>query len=581
VAVRWQRTEGDAGSSNISRVFVVFSNHLDVGYTDSSAAGVVQDYWDKFFPAAIATANEFRQKQPTVRFRWIVSMFRHCNSSVINVNGSGQPSELKCPSAAALAAFEQGARAGDIGWHAFPFNAEPEVYDRSLFLAALNLTHAEDEYYNHSRRITYSQRDVPGLTRAAIPLLASQGVKAVTVGENKDCGAVNVPPIFRWRDGASTSEVIALFHPGGYGRRRLHSEEESPEMTKANIACCAKGLPKCCKSSIFPKDCVAVPAAGVALCYAWKQDNQGPHGYNEAMMVIKEAQKMYPGANVTCSDAFDDFIRAVEPAKSTLAIVTAEIGDSWIHGSSADPVKVALFRAASRHRARCVNTSSCDPPTSSPQFRTFERLLMKVGEHTWGWAGGHTQTAPWDNAGLAMKIKDDASYAAAIASWTEQRSFVDNAVAALGEGKLADDVRAEWHALAFAPFDSTGFAVANASVDFQCGSTAIGFHAATGGVRLLRAGGKGHNWATPQHQLLAPWYQNVDAEYIKSFDFQYGGPTMGGNFGKAGLNLTAMNSTARLVTLLRRVGSHNTSFILKMAMDEAVHQALRHPWRPW
>lgn len=197
---------------------------------------------------------------------------------------------------------------------------------------------------------------------------------------------------------------------------------------------------------------------------------------------------------------------------------------------------------------------------------------MKVGEHTWGWAGGHTQTAPWDNAGLAMKIKDDASYAAAIASWTEQRSFVDNAVAALGEGKLADDIRAEWHALAFAPFDSTGFAVANASVDFQCGSTAIGFHAATGGVRLLRAGGKGHNWATPQHQLLAPWYQNVDAEYIKSFDFQYGGPTMGGNFGKAGLNLTAMNSTARLVTLLRRVGSHNTSFILKMAMDEAVHQ---------
>lgn len=161
--------EGDAGSSNISRVFVVFSNHLEVGYTDSSAAGVVQDYWDKFSPAAIATANEFRQKQPTVRFRWmchswIVSMFRHCSSSVINVNGSGQPLELTCPSAAALAAFEQGARAGDIGWHAFPFNAEPEVYDRSLFLAALNLTHAEDEYYNHSRRITYSQRDVPGLT---------------------------------------------------------------------------------------------------------------------------------------------------------------------------------------------------------------------------------------------------------------------------------------------------------------------------------------------------------------------------------------------------------------------------------
>jgi hypothetical protein len=31
---------------------------------------------------------------------------------------------------------------GDIGWHAFPFNGEPETYDTSLFSAALNLTFA-------------------------------------------------------------------------------------------------------------------------------------------------------------------------------------------------------------------------------------------------------------------------------------------------------------------------------------------------------------------------------------------------------------------------------------------------------
>jgi hypothetical protein len=60
------------------------------------------------------------------------------------------------------------------------------------------------------KRMTYSQRDVPGLTRAAIPLLAKAGVKGVTVGENGACAPVNVPPIFLWRDNATGTEVIAL-----------------------------------------------------------------------------------------------------------------------------------------------------------------------------------------------------------------------------------------------------------------------------------------------------------------------------------------------------------------------------------
>jgi|EP01047_Picozoa_sp_COSAG01_P006613 hypothetical protein len=58
------------------------------------------------------------------------------------------------------------------------------------------------------------------------------------------------------------------------------------------------------------------------------------------------------------------------------------------------------------------------------------------------------------------------------------------------------------------------------------------------------------------HQVLQPWYQNVDLKYIKAFDLAYGGPRMGGNFGKPGLNLTAMNSSARVLTLLQwTVGS--------------------------
>ena len=316
-----------------------------------------------------------------------------------------------------------------------------------------------------------------------------------------------------------------------------------------------------------------MPAAGVALCYAWKQDNQGPHSYDEAHIVFTEAQKMFPGATVVASDAFDDFIQAVEPVQHILELVSAEIGDSWIHGSSADPFKVALFRTASRHRAACVNKGSCDPPVGSARFQTFERLLLKVGEHTWGWSGGDTQKAPWTNTGLQTQLRTDPSYAQAVASWQEQRSFVTNAVAALGDGQLATDIQSEWTQLTPAPFDSTGFTVVNSSAVFSCGpDVSIGFDPTTGGVNFLRLGGSNHSWATPGHQVLRPWYQNVNQAYVKAFDLAYGGPRMGGNFGKPGLNLTALNSSARVLALLQRIGDRNTSFLLRMAMDEVAHK---------
>ena len=207
------------------KVYVVFSNHLDVGYTDnnngSCAGAVTNRYWKDHFPKAMATADAFRKaKGPAYRWMtqsWLVAMFRACNDSKVNIDGPGAESQLTCPDADALAAFDAGVRRGDITWHAFPFNPEPEMYDTALFNNALDLTFAEDEHFGHAPRMTYSQRDVPGLTRAAIPLFAARGVKAVSVGENGACAAINVPPIFVWHDNATDTEVLALFHPRGYG----------------------------------------------------------------------------------------------------------------------------------------------------------------------------------------------------------------------------------------------------------------------------------------------------------------------------------------------------------------------------
>ena len=64
---------------------------------------------------------------------------------------------------------------------------------------------------------------------------------------------------------------------------------------------------------------------------------------------------MAPGAVVVAStlDAFARALIAGERAIATLPVVTAEIGDTWIHGAGTDPQKLARYRALLATR-RCV-----------------------------------------------------------------------------------------------------------------------------------------------------------------------------------------------------------------------------------
>jgi hypothetical protein len=60
------------------------------------------------------------------------------------------------------------------------------------------------------------QRDVPGLTRAAIPVLASRGVLGITGGVNAFSAPPGVPKNtpFVWRDEQSGTKLLAMWHPG-------------------------------------------------------------------------------------------------------------------------------------------------------------------------------------------------------------------------------------------------------------------------------------------------------------------------------------------------------------------------------
>ena len=62
------------------------------------------------------------------------------------------------------------------------------------------------------------QRDVPGLTRASIPVLASRGVRGVTGGVNAFSAPPGVPKNtpFIWRDEESGTQLLAMWHPGKF-----------------------------------------------------------------------------------------------------------------------------------------------------------------------------------------------------------------------------------------------------------------------------------------------------------------------------------------------------------------------------
>jgi hypothetical protein len=89
-----------------------------------------------------------------------------------------------------------------------------------------------------------NQRDVPGTTRAALPTLLENGIIGISVGVNGASTPPNVPPAFVWRDEASGAEVLALWHPFGYGGTGM-------------------------------ADAVIIPGLSHALVFEWNGDNAG------------------------------------------------------------------------------------------------------------------------------------------------------------------------------------------------------------------------------------------------------------------------------------------------------------------
>ena len=428
---------------------------------------------------------------------WLVSLYLDCPP------GMG----FRCPTPEARAAFEAGIRRGDIQWHAFPFNTQAELMDASMVRFALQLSHDLDDRLGVVRKVAFSQRDVPGTTLSMLPLLNDAGVRAVSFGVNGASAPADVPSVFRWRNvapetGATLGEVLALYHPGGYGGVRA-------------------------------EDCHALPGWDEVLCLYFKSDNDGPPELAEAQAAYAALRAAFPNATTVEASSFEAFVTAALQSGyvDALPLVTGELGDTWIHIIGADPLRVAQTRAVLAARAACEAEGLC--VLDDARYYNFSRLFLKAFEHTFGEdvktaldAQGPSpspQYFMWSNAEFHAN-RDDPRFRRLEDSWDEQRAWdITFPLEALGDHPLAARIRAALAtALQPAVPSLTGFTAFDPAVaDVYWAGARLGFDPATGALVRLVNVATGVDYAGPDHPWGLPVYQTFDEAAFEDLLAQY------------------------------------------------------------
>jgi len=457
-------------------VHVVFKTHLDVGFTDL-AANVVRQYFESFIPSALTLAETMRENGSANRFVWTTGSWL-----IYEYLEQARPAERR--------RMDNAIAMGDIAWHALPFTAASEGTSAELFRFGLSLSQRLDARYGR-QTIAAKMTDVPGHTRAIVPLLAEAGVRFLHIGVNPASSAPDVPPAFVWRS-PEGAEVVVLYSAGSYGT--LHVVEGLEDV----------------------------------LFIAHTNDNLGPPPVDHVVAIFEQVGAQFPGAAVRAS-TLDAFAHAIWPARTSLPVVTGELGDTWVYGLGSDPRKVAQYRELLRLRERWLadglNPGSLD---------AFTRHLLLIPEHTWGLdekthLGDYVNYAPADLArarardvvgegvvpaeleAFAHFVKPGNTYSHFASSWQEQRDYITGAVASL-DAAQHDEAQAALDALAPAVPSRDGYAAFDPAERLDTSAYAVAFDPATGSIIRLDDKVRGRAWATPEHTIGLFRYESFGQE---------------------------------------------------------------------
>eukprot|EP00802_Teleaulax_amphioxeia_P002335 Tamp_02337.p1 GENE.Tamp_02337~~Tamp_02337.p1 ORF type:complete len:933 (-),score=169.09 Tamp_02337:1642-4440(-) len=371
----------------ISSVHIVTMTHLDVGFTNSTR-GVCDTYFDRHFPAAAETANELRRRKSAAAFKW--TTFPWLLQEFLD-GAAGCATRKRRPQE--IAAVRQAIEQDDIIWHANALNSFLELYDSDLLAYSISLKDAlNSEFGKQHGVVCGKQTDVPGVSIAAVPVLARAGVKAMHLGYNGACKLPEaLPPIFRWRHEATGAELVVMVE-AGYG--------------------------------------LLVRVGPVALAFFFVGDNGPPPSADEVENYWAELQQRFPLATLRASslDDFTSHVLASPSLRSQLPVVLQDIGDSWLYGAAADPIKLAVFRQARRHTQASIRGKRLSG--GNPYLLAYMRRLLKSApEHNWGLSVAayfpalRSQTGNWSNPLFAHARATLPAYALLEAEWAAQRAY--------------------------------------------------------------------------------------------------------------------------------------------------------------
>ena len=443
----------------VQTVHLVFKTHLDLGFT-GLASEVTRQYLDSFIPKAMHLADELRQTA-SERFVWTTGSWL-----IHTALEAASPSE-RCK-------LERAIGAGDLVWHAMPYTVHSEVLTVPLFRQALGYSHELDRRFGRTTRAA-KMTDVPGHTRGIVPLLSGAGVTFLHLGVNPASSAPQVPDVFRWQSPGG-QELIVAYDKAGYG-----------------------GL-------------VTVPGCPDALCLIHTNDNLGPPSASAVQAAFARVRAAFPGAAVVAS-TLDAFAGALENMRPSLPVVTAEIGDTWIHGVGSDPIRIRRFRTLGRLHADWQARGEHVP-------EAFGRELMKVGEHTWGL---DVKTFLKDDQHFTPAqlegVLDRLNFQKMAASWAEQNAYLDAALETLKGTPQLDEAKQMLEDSEPRSFSTDGLIRKNLAEPLSIGHFTVRVDN-DGGVSDLTPL-EAQPWATPQHRLGTLTYQVYGSEDYADFYREY------------------------------------------------------------
>lgn len=450
-------------ANTVKRVLVAFTCHLDVGFTNTQAA-VIAKYFNRYYPAAMRTANTLRDGSDD-RYIWSTGSWL-LYEYLEHVTGAAQ------------SRAEQAIGRGDMAWYAVPFNLETEMLDRSMLEGAMGISRALDRRFGKST-VGAKMSDVPGHTRGLVAPFAANGVKLLDIGVNGASTVPDVPPLFVWKEPQGASITMMYHH--GYG-----------------------GV-------------LQVPGSDLTVAIDVRNDNAGPHSVAQVKKIYAGLRKQFPNAKVSAAN-LSEIALAVEPYKANLPVVTQEIGDTWIYGVASDPVKVARYRELMRLRKQWLGDGKFKTGDET-DLRLLQRLLLPP-EHTWGVDTKRLKDYVHYTPRALASVVASPRFRRAEDSWAEKRKDIDQAAQSL-PADLQSEAHARLRALQPKAPDRSGLNSYTAGSEIETAHFTVTLDPDTGAIHRLRAKDGGRNWAAADHPLGLFSYQTLSAKDYEDYRAAY------------------------------------------------------------